>query len=228
MTFTNYNDYLKAHPNALKGDSNVKAPNFTEDTYIPDDDSDPSARSNVAGFIVAPLLVIGLAIGFLIYKRRARSSPQSMGYDLEKPKAGFHEISLSEEPKLKWHQIKRKGSVADLDLEASPRQGATRHVRKGSLSYKPGHERKTSSGSQDSIPEITEYTGQDRKLSDQPAKRAIALYNFQPRTLDELTFLKGDVIMVTACYTDGWGKGYVKGGKPSDARVFPLNYVTPV
>ena len=56
--------------------------------------------------------------------------------------------------------------------------------------------------------------------------RVRAVYDFPPRSEDELSFKKGDVIGITSTFSDGWSKGVVmKGVGDGVGRAFPMNFV---
>ena len=56
-------------------------------------------------------------------------------------------------------------------------------------------------------------------------RKGRALYDFDPRGDDELSFSKGDMIAVTDEFTDGWGKGFILDSGDSEDKAFPLNYI---
>ncbi len=63
-------------------------------------------------------------------------------------------------------------------------------------------------------------------LSGPPEDLAKALYAFDTKAYDELSFREGDWIVVTERFSKDWYRGYVRGTSGGDKpKLFPANYV---
>ena len=58
-----------------------------------------------------------------------------------------------------------------------------------------------------------------------PDERHVAVYPYNAKERDELSFLSGDTVVVVQKDPSGWWKGYVVG-KPDSVGVFPASYLT--
>ena len=54
-----------------------------------------------------------------------------------------------------------------------------------------------------------------------------AAYSYPAEQKGDLSFKKGDIIVVVEQDTDGWSRGYLQG-RPIDIGTFPDNYVVPI
>lgn len=81
-----------------------------------------------------------------------------------------------------------------------------------------------------SLPQQDQFSQQQRSnspptlASANPPKRVRALYDLSSNEPDELTFKRGDVIVVLEQVYRDWWRGSLRGS----IGIFPLNYVTPV
>ena len=135
---------------------------------------------------------------------------------------GENEISDSEETFIYESAANStKNAVAGGTTEALPATGLGSQ-QQAPLTQVPPSPHILASGAQ--LPQQQQQQKDGGLVSANPPKRVRAVYDLASNDPDELTFKKGDIILVLEQVYRDWWRGSLRGS----IGIFPLNYVTPL